>query len=681
MYLNEPTTRHGNMNFDGSNGDDDDTESLFPIPSADIIRLILAHLVECGLHDSVRALQQESGIGLAASLQPDAAWWKRQAAAGQWALILQGLSLIDKERAHMDMKLLAAVHEMTILELAELGEWEMAFAMFRCLQRNEEMASSLSELSPSSPQSSSISVSRSLEQKLAHIMAERQKNPQCPVPPDYYGDSGSSSSDRRLARREELGSRLQTSVRIHPPKRLPILLQQAVKWQSYTGQLPMIRKWWEVEEADPSHGDKSTKKRSRHGNKQFDLVMGEISVNSVTVGKNSESALSKISSKDKPISQDYATIKFGKQAHCEAMTFLPDGSGLISGSSDGLVEIWDMDGNLRKDLEYQRRDEVIGHDSGAAISALAVSNDSKLIASGASDGVVNIWRVDTGQCLRTLETSAQQTNGVACLCFSPESSHILIGNSDGICREFGLRTSRVLKEFRGHASYLTACFYHLLPRSSLNSSDEENHHLIVVTASGDGSVRIWDGKTADVLSILKPMTMGNRNLLSTEGSSIVIADLERANQTSNEGSPSIHSILKLHTPKETMILVPRASRAFLVDYSGRIIRLFQDDTSIGGCPEQGVFVAATVNSTNRWLYLVKEDGSCCVFDACSGKLERSIHDFAARSTSASITPNPSAQAIGVLAEVSHMAHHPSKGIVAAFSSSKGQKRGKVTLWK
>jgi hypothetical protein len=55
-------------------------------------------------------------------------------------------------------------------------------------------------------------------------------------------------------------------------------------------------------------------------------------------------------------------------------------------------------------------------------------------------------------------------------------------------------------------------------------------------------------------------------------------------------------------------------------------------------------------------------------------------DFAPRcisSSSAAATPTTTV----LKAEISGMAHHPTNNLLAAFSNHKGQKRGKIVLWK
>ena len=148
--------------------------------------------------------------------------------------------------------------------------------------------------------------------------------------------------------------------------------------------------------------------------------------------------------------------------------------------------------------------------------------------------------------------------------------------------------------------------------------------------------------------------------MSGIGASLVVD--HRSDLTSGAGgSPAVHSVLHLHTPADSMIIVPRGVRAFLVNYHGTVLKTFQDNASVNG----KVFVAAAVSPSNHWLYCVKEDGVCCVFDIATGKLETSLRKDGGSHT----------------AEITALVHHPHKGILAAFSNNKGQKKGQLVLWK
>ena len=67
------------------------------------------------------------------------------------------------------------------------------------------------------------------------------------------------------------------------------------------------------------------------------------------------------------------SIRFGADSRALACAFLPDGSALCTGSSDGFVEVWDtVTCRLRTDLAYQAQDELMMHDD--PVLALAPSD-------------------------------------------------------------------------------------------------------------------------------------------------------------------------------------------------------------------------------------------------------------------------------------------------------------------
>jgi LisH-like dimerisation domain/WD domain, G-beta repeat len=474
------------------------TNSSIEIPAADVIRLILAHLMEAGLPDTCEVLRQESGIGLAGI----GVAWTSLAAAGDWATILQQLSLLDLERAapvrtrkavgENDeprqsltaelMQLVAAVQEMTILELAAQKDFELAYATYRLVQKELENASEaaypVAQEATADPTTAGWSRGRLLEQKIAALAsrvvdATTSTDADTSLPTDYY------YGQTRDERREALGRLLDDTIPAPPPRRLVSLLQQAVKWQSYTGELPMIKQLFPENDSKP-------RKRQRI----FDLVLGQVDVDPISVGAEILWNDPNVPVED-IVQEPYATLKFGKKVAVECAVFLPDGSGLVTGSSDGLIEIWDPSQKyqeLRVDLPYQQKEELLGHDDGA-VTALAVSNDTTLLASGDVTGLLRVWRIDTGLCLR--EFTAHHQAVVSHLSFSPDASHLLTASSDGTCREFGLRAGRMLKEFHGHSSYVHSCSYQLGTAAS--------HPLLVVTGSADGTVRIWDAKTAELV--------------------------------------------------------------------------------------------------------------------------------------------------------------------------------------
>ena len=677
---------HNDNDDDDDNDDDQDTmDHDLTVDAGDVLRLIQTHLTESGLHGSCRSIQQESGVlGVGVSHSN----WKSWAESGDWGSVLESLATVEVTRLPAD--LLADVYEMTILELGDQNETELAYATLRlsCELLDEQDSNDNGGNSGSSrnkkkksnkmavtKQEQNIPRSRVLEQRIAAVAALRaskmglvggsKSEAKTALPAKYYGGLS------KEAIRSSLGDRLMRSVPIVPGSRLVTLLQQAVKWQSYTGQLPTIKKQWADGDDEQINGDnddddddgekdrKSKKSKKRKKETKFDLVLGEVPVESVRQDKKKSKSASggkgpAANASDAIPSKPYSSLSFGKKATAESAVFLPDGSGLVTGSSDGLIEIWDPKERyreLRMDLPYQKNEEVMFHDD--PISAIAISNDGAMIGTGDNQGVVKVWRFETGKCLR--QFTAHTGQAVSSLTFSPDGSHILTASRDGTSREFGLRTSRMMKEFRGHTSYVNTCRYLL--------DDEDS--VRVVTASADGTARIWDHRSAETLSVLRPVSVGKHKSLTPVGASIVCTDTSSV----AAGCPNLHTVLALHQPSGAMILVPRGSRAFLVSKSGTVLQTYDVEGKSTGVE----LVTATVSPSNQWLYVATSDGDLCVYDVSEGTLVGTIQDFAADSTKGGSKTS--------IPELSALFQHPHKGIIGTFSNDKGQRKGLLTIWK
>lgn len=70
---------------------------------------------------------------------------------------------------------------------------------------------------------------------------------------------------------------------------------------------------------------------------------------------------------------------------------------------------------------------------------------------------LQVWKLRTGQCLRRYERAHSQ--GVTSVCFSKDGTHVLSSSYDGLARVHGIKSGKLLKEFRGHASYVNYAIY------------------------------------------------------------------------------------------------------------------------------------------------------------------------------------------------------------------------------
>lgn len=604
-------------------------------------------------------------------------------------------------------KVVSLTHEMTILELADRGEVELAYATLRMCsemldktlsvhgddvdniidgddlkddnnyQNNNNNETNLGMMS---------SRSGDIERRITALSSLRSSGADTSLllPTNYYGPSNQTQQKRR----HFISQLLSRHVPEAPMQRLSSLLQQSVKWQCYTGTFPTVQQLFQeqAENDDDDDGKKKKKKRKTSEQKKFDLVLGNIDMVGSTDNKKHKrkSSLAKEGGGvvERIPSRVKQTIRLGKRSYIESAIFLPDGRGLVTGSSDGFIEVWgeptrsvdddsspnsllqndiDYEKLRTSDLQYQKNDELMMQDS--SILAMDVSNDGTMLASASSHGTVCVWKIADGRLLRKLERthggsggSSDQGCAVTCCKFSSDGSKVLTGGHDSTVREFGLLSSRMIKEFRGHKSYINCCSYVILPNSSIVTHSEsggERNFLAVVTASADGSVIVWNGRSAEPLrDIIPPIsTANNKSIHDTE--SIV-------------SSRSIHTVIHLHSPPNTMVVVPRSDRAYLMSLSGSILQTYvRDDV-------QGTdFLAATVSPSNQWLYISANDGKCIVFDLNSGKVERILTSFTEECVGKRDTT----------CEISGILHHPHCSFIGGYSNDKSQKRGMLSIWK
>ena len=123
----------------------------------------------------------------------------------------------------------------------------------------------------------------------------------------------------------------------------------------------------------------------------------------------------------------------------------------------------------------------IGHDEG--VWALAISPDSKWVASGSDDSTIILWDADYGSIAQ--QWIAHGYKRVRTLAFSPDGRYLVSGGYDNNAAIWDLGRSpkaRKVATLEGHAKAVWTCAW---------SPDGRT----IATGSSDGTARLWDAHT------------------------------------------------------------------------------------------------------------------------------------------------------------------------------------------
>ena len=459
-----------------------------PIESADVVRLIQQFLREQGLHHSLAAIEDETGIQLSALDRVDALMADIQ--NGNWAVVLRTLA-----HCHVEDTLRFDLYEHVILECLDMDERETA----RTLLRQSDVADRMKE--------------RDMDRylRLESLLSRTSELV------DVYG--GKTRQQRRDALAEEFGRHVQSV----PEGRLLTLLTHALRWMHRQGMIaPEL---------------------------SYDLFQG---VSTATVQDDHDQL---------PVSR-FASIPFGKKSCPESACFASDGSFLVTGTIDGFIEVWDpMTGKLRKDLKYQAEDKVMSMKG--AVLGLAISRKNHLLASASDSGQIKVWQVENGQCIKTFEQA--HTQGITSLAFHPDGTQVLSASFDGTIRLFGLKSGRMLKEFRGHTNFVNQAIF---------NADASR----ILSASSDGTVKIWNTKTSECIQTISP------------------------DEDSGGAAVTVHQVRFLPHQPQLFVVCNSSPKAYLYHMDGRRIATFVCVSN------SSPFRCCAVSAHGRYVMFTSEEG-------------------------------------------------------------------------
>ena len=128
----------------------------------------------------------------------------------------------------------------------------------------------------------------------------------------------------------------------------------------------------------------------------------------------------------------------------------------------------------------------------APVLSLDFSLDNRLLASGDQTGIIKVWKVNDGKCLRQISIElSQNLASVTTVKLSPANSKVFASCLDKTVKVFGLKSGSMLRELAGgHESYIQG-FEFLQVSKTQDGKNMVITDDLVITYSFDGKVVLW----------------------------------------------------------------------------------------------------------------------------------------------------------------------------------------------
>jgi WD40 repeat protein/serine/threonine protein kinase len=346
------------------------------------------------------------------------------------------------------------------------------------------------------------------------------------------------------------------------------------------------------------------------------------------------------------------------------------GWGLVSGSADGTVKLWNL--STGKELLT-----LIGHT--ASVSSVATSPDGQFLATGSYDRTVKIWNLATGSELLSLPKQAELVNVLA---FSPDGKRLASACRDGTVRVWNPINGQLVTLLRSNHDSLNCVAFSpdgqtLACAGSVSDQQGEVtlcdvvskqkrlvipcHRGVVLsiayapdgktfaTASNDWLVKIWDAATGEEKRTLPDISTGGvisvafspdgkKLAWGTSGGQVILEDVATG-ETSVRGH-----------------IGPVYSVAFSSD--SRMIASGSDDGTIKLWIAESNFDEAAVEghsaevsclayaAAGKTLALGTKDGSVSLWDVPAWQRLTTLHGHTGEVTAATFAPNGEILATG-----------------------------------
>lgn len=305
----------------------------------------------------------------------------------------------------------------------------------------------------------------------------------------------------------------------------------------------------------------------------------------------------------------------GKAALADA-AFSPDNAQVVTASTDGTARIWDTFTGTQQ--------LVLGLRSGNALSTARFSPDGRYVVTAGNGSVVTVWDAFTGDQVTLLDEpqGGRMTSAV----FSPDGTHVLTSDNDGTARIWDASPRQLVVSLPEPG------------RAAINSVSWAPGGDELVTASADGSARVWDAATGKQVAVMNEGTGGSN--FQYGGNSLHSASWNPSGtEVLTASGDGTVRIWQASTGKQLLSLPAGfVVQAATFSPDGQEVMTANDDGQVDMWAASSGKMLSQFVATNNFLYsaalspngtevaTTQEDGTARIWDVRTGAQLRVLHE-------------------------------------------------------
>ena len=287
----------------------------------------------------------------------------------------------------------------------------------------------------------------------------------------------------------------------------------------------------------------------------------------------------------------------GHESVINSLVFSPDGTMLLSCSSDMTIKLWNIEtGKQVRSFEGHR----------TQVKSIAFSPDGKSFVSVSLSGM-RLWNINSGEMIHSFDDH----NGSYDVAFSPDGKYIVSGvgvDSENRIELWDAETFKSLKYFDGHKSIIYC----------LSFSPDGKY---VLSGSEDKTLKLWNVKTGKKVRTFSGMLSGHKEEVkcadfSPDGKFIVSGSYDetvkvwKTDSGDNIGTYNVHShgVTSIASSPDGVHIFSCCLNKSIIEWdvrTGKVVKVFKGYTTEQNCSvvhENGSYILTgnEANSLKLW---------------------------------------------------------------------------------